>query len=160
MHTACSQGVPPVRLVVTLAVKDPKDSQEQIDNIQVKRDGRGDLLFDVIVSDDQLRVHKDVATEDERRNDSIAQLDLAAVREKHGHETKEDKHPQCSEEVRHPAREIVLRLAGEECEGDENAKREQQCFEDDLGVVERRYNRDSIRLSRSEGAQEHEVSRV
>lgn len=43
--------------VVLLAVQDPEDGQEQVQDIEVEADGSRDLLFDLVVADDQLNVH-------------------------------------------------------------------------------------------------------
>lgn len=59
-------------LVVLLAVEDPQDGEEQIDDIQVKADCRRDLLFDVVVPHDQLRIHEYIAAEDERADNAVA----------------------------------------------------------------------------------------
>lgn len=42
-------------LVVLLAVEDPEDGQEEVENVEVKADRGGDLLFDLVVANDQLR---------------------------------------------------------------------------------------------------------
>ena len=43
-------------LVALLAVQDPQDSEEQIDDVQIQADSGRDLLLDVIVSDNELQV--------------------------------------------------------------------------------------------------------
>lgn len=42
------------RLVVLLAVQNAQDGQEQVDDIEVQADSRGDLLLDMVVSHDKL----------------------------------------------------------------------------------------------------------
>lgn len=106
----------------------------------------------MIVPHDKLGVHQDVAAEDESGDDAVAQLDLAIVREEHGHEAEDDEHPERAKQVWNPAREVVLGLASEERERDEDAKREDESFDNDLGIVEGSDYRDGVRLGRSERA--------
>jgi hypothetical protein len=118
-------------LVVVLAVENPQNSQEQVQNVQVKADRRGDLLLDVIVTDDKLRVDENVSREDQSSHDPVSQFDTAGLGEESGHEAEQDQHPERTEQVRHPAGEVVLGLAGEECEGDEDAEGEDERLQDD-----------------------------
>lgn len=58
-------------LVVLLAVQDPEDGQEQVDDIEIQADGGRDFLLHMVVSHDQLGVHQDIPAEDQRTDDSI-----------------------------------------------------------------------------------------
>lgn len=106
--------------VVILAVEDPQNSKEQIDDIQVQADGRGDLLLNVIVPHDQLGVHEDVAREDQRSHDTVDQLDGLSVWKESCHEAEDNQYPETSKEVRHPRRKVVFALAGERREEGED----------------------------------------
>ncbi len=48
-------------LIVLLAVEDSENGEEEVDDIEVETDGRGDFLLDVVVSHDKLCVHQDVS---------------------------------------------------------------------------------------------------
>lgn len=123
LHASQSLPIPcPRHLVVLLRVEYPQNSKEQVDDVQVQRDGRCNLLLDVVVAHDQLRVHQDVAGEDQRRNNSIAELHGRRFGEEGRHEPKQDQHPQCTEEVWHPAREVVLGLARKQAQRHEDAQ--------------------------------------
>lgn len=84
-------------LVVTLAVKDTQDGEEQVEDVQVQADGGGDLLLDVVLAHDELGIDKDVAGEDERGEAAIDQLAGAAIRQEGGHESEQDEAPQRAE---------------------------------------------------------------
>ena len=43
-----------VILVVLLAVEDPENRQEEVQDVKVEADGGGDFLLDLVVADDQL----------------------------------------------------------------------------------------------------------
>lgn len=88
--------------VVLLAVENPQNGEEEIDDVEVQRDGCCDFLLNMIVSHNQLRVHQDVSAEDEGRYDSISELNLAVVWEECRHEAENDEYPERSKEVRHP----------------------------------------------------------
>jgi len=90
----------------------------------------------VVVSHDELGIHQNIPAKDKSRHSTIDQLNGAAARKKTGHEPEDNQHPQRAEEIGHPAREVVFGLAGEEGQGDEDAKREDECFDDDSRFVE------------------------
>jgi hypothetical protein len=58
--------------VVLLAVQDPENSQEQVDDIQVKADRSSNLLLHMVMTHHQLRIHKDISAKDEGTYDTIA----------------------------------------------------------------------------------------
>lgn len=123
-------------LVIALVVQNPQNSQEQIEDIKVKRNRSGNLLLDMIVTHNQLRINKDITTEDNRNQPAINQLHGSTSGEEHGHESKQDREPQGAEQVGHPVGKVVARLAGEERQGDEHAQREDERLHDDARVVE------------------------
>lgn len=90
------------RLVVLLAVQDAKDSQEQVENVQVEADGRSNFLLDVVVANNQLCVDENVAREDEGCKTAVDQLTSAAVGEEGCHEAEQDQTPESAEKVWHP----------------------------------------------------------
>ena len=90
------------RLVVLLAIQYPQNRQEEVDHVQVQADRRRDLLLNMIVSHDKLRVNQDVAAEDERSDNTVAELEAGRLREEPGHEAEEDEDPEGAEEVGHP----------------------------------------------------------
>ena len=88
------------------------------------------------MSDDELRVHKDIGREDQRCRNAVAKLNTAGLGKESGHEAEKHQHPECAEEVGHPGGEIVLGLACEEGQGDEDAESEDQGLQDDAAFVE------------------------
>ncbi|KAI6748221.1 hypothetical protein HG531_008763 [Fusarium graminearum] len=89
-------------LVVRLAVENAQDGKEEVDDVEVKADGSGNLLLNVVVAQDKLGVDEDVTAEDESGKTTIDKLTSGAVREEHGHETKDDETPEGTEKIRHP----------------------------------------------------------
>ena len=78
------------------------------------------------MSRNQLCIDQNIATEDQSRSTSVDQLDRLATREECRRKTKDDQNPQSAKQIWHPAREIILRLAGEQCQGNEDAQRDDQ----------------------------------
>ena len=95
-------------LVLVLRVQDAEDGEEEVDDVEVERNGRGNLLLDMVMAHNHLRVHQNVCREDECADDTVAQLHRAVVREERRHEAKEHHHPERPEQIRHPACEVVL----------------------------------------------------
>jgi hypothetical protein len=54
MHAPHARSCP--ALVVVLRVEDPQNREEEVDDVEVQRDGRRNLLLHVVVAHDQLRV--------------------------------------------------------------------------------------------------------
>lgn len=79
------------------------------------------------------------------------------MREERSHETEDDEHPQRAEEVWHPAREVVLALAGEQCERNEDAECEDERLDDYPAVVEAGDDTDAVCFQTREAGQENEV---
>ena len=139
--------------VALLAVQDPQDRKEEVDNIQIQRDGRRDLLLHVIVPHDKLRIHKNVAAEDERRQPAIYHLPLATVREKCADEAKQDQDPQRPKQVWHPIREVILGLAGEQCQGEKDARGQNKREEYNPRIVKGGNDRDRVSLQGGKAGQ-------
>ena len=153
-------NLPWVALVVVLAVEDSQNRQEQVQNVQVETDGCRNLLLNVVVADNELGVHQDVSREDQRSDDAVAELDSGRLREESGHEAEDDENPECAEEVRHPACEVVLGLAGKERKGDEDGEGENECLEHDPGLEHAGDDRDAVCFECGEGCEEGEVHRL
>lgn len=160
-QTCIMQTIPASRrLVVRLRVEDAQDGEEEVDDVEVEADGGGNLLLDVVLAEDHLGVDEDVGAEDEGGSAAVEQLAGGAVREEHGHEAKHDEAPEGAEEVGHPRGEVVLCLAGEEGEGDEDAAGEDDGVEDDGGLVEGDDDGDGVGLGEGEEGEEEEVGGV
>lgn len=108
-------------LIVLLVVEDSEDGKEEVDNVEIQADGCGNLLLDVVMLQNKLRIHQDVARKDQSCNTRVCQLDRAIVGEESGHEAKQDQSPETAKEIGHPASEVILRLACEERKGNEDA---------------------------------------
>lgn len=85
--------VPTACLVVLLAVEYPENGKEQVDNVQVKRDSRSNLLLNMIMTHNKLSVHQDISTEDERCHGSVDELGSAVVGKEGCHKSKKDEYP-------------------------------------------------------------------
>ena len=85
--------LPQLTLVVLLAVEYPEDGKEQVDNVQVKRDSRSNLLLNMVVAHDKLSVHQNISAEDERCHGSVDELGSAIVGKESCHKSKKDEYP-------------------------------------------------------------------
>lgn len=137
-------------LVVLLAVQDPQNRKEQVDDIEVQADCRSDLLLHMMVPDDQLGVYENVAAEDERRKTAVDEFACAAVGEESSHESEQNESPESAEEVGHPASEVVLGLTRESGKEDKDTRGEENGIEDDGGLVEGDHDGNSVRFEESE----------
>lgn len=133
-------------LVVVLAVQDAQNRHEQVQDIQVQRNGRSDLLLNMVMTHNQLRINENIRGENQRAQHTINKLERAVKRKEDSYQTEEDHEPQRTEQVRHPIREVVFGLAGEESQGDEDAQREDQGLHDDPCVVEGCHHADGVRF--------------
>lgn len=106
---------------------------------------------------DQLCIDQDVCTEDECGNTTVDQFHSAAIREERRHEAENDQDPQATEEIRHPGREVVLGLTRKDCQGDENGRGYDECFQYNLRLVEGDNDGDGVSLERGESAQKQQV---
>lgn len=147
-------------LVVVLAVQNAQDGEEQVENVQVQADARGNVFIHVIVSHDQLSVHEDVAAEDEGCDTAVNEFGRGVSWEKGGHEAEDDHQPQGAKQVWDPAREVVLGLACEHGQEDEDAQGHDEGLDDDAALVERRDDADAVRFQGGEAAQEDHVLRI
>lgn len=80
-------------LVVLLTVQDPENGQEEIDDVQIKRDRCRNLLFDVIVAHDKLSIHQYISTENKGTSRPVYHLYCLASGEERCHKAKEDHYP-------------------------------------------------------------------
>ena len=131
-------------LVILGVVQNSEDSQEQVDDVEVKTNRSGNLLLHFMLSHNHLRVHQNVARENQRRDPGIYQFHSAVAREEHGHESKQNQCPEAHKEIWHPGGEVIFGLASDEGETDEESSGEQNGFEDDGGFVEGDYHGDGI----------------
>lgn len=152
--------MPDLGLIVRLAVENAQNGEEEVDDVQVQADRRRNLLLDMMLPHHHLRIHQDISTEDQRRRPAVQQLTGRAVGEEHGHEAEEDEAPQRAKQVRHPRCEVVLGLAGEGGQEDEDACREDDGVEHDGRLVERHDDAHRVRLGEGEEREEEEVGRV
>ena len=81
-------------VIIVLTVQNPQNSQEQVDDVQIQADCSSNLLLNMVMSHDKLRVHQDVPAEDQAGNDAVSQLHRAAMREERRHEPKHNQQPQ------------------------------------------------------------------
>lgn len=147
-------------LVVRLAVENAQNGEEKVDDVEVQADGGGNLLLDMVVAHDHLRVDEDVAAKDESCKATVDELAGGAVRQEHGHESEDDEAPQSSEQVGHPRCKVILGLAGKDCEEDEDACGEDGGVEDDGGLVEGDDDGDGVCFGEGEEREEEQVGRV
>ena len=91
----------------------------------------------MIVSHNELSVHKDVSGENQSTKAAIDELGCAGVREKRSDEAEQDQRPQSSKQVRHPRGEIILGLACEECEAHKDTRCEENRLQNNPTVEER-----------------------
>lgn len=146
--------------VVLLAVEDAQNGEEEVEDVEVEADGGGDLLLDVVLAHDELGVDEDVGAEEEGGDAAIDELGGGAVGEEHGHEAEEDEGPEGAEEIGRPRGEVVLCLAREGREEDEDSRGEDDGVEDDGSLVEGDDDGDGVGLGEGEGGEEDEVGRV
>lgn len=143
-----------------LAVEDPEDREEQVDDVEIQADSGGNLLLDMVLPQDHLRVDEDIRAEHQRREPAPQQLPRARPRQESRHEPKDQQAPQRAEQIRHPAGEVVLRLAGESREKDEDADGDEEGVEDEAGVVQGDDDGDGVGLEGGEAGEEEEVGGV
>lgn len=112
------------------------------------------------MSRDQLGVDQNIPTEDQRRSTSINQINCLATREERSHETKDDQHPQRAEQVWHPAREVILRLARKQRQRNEDSQCDDQSLKHNPAFVEGRDHTDTVCLERREAREKEHVGWV
>lgn len=137
-------------LVILLAVQDPQNRKEQVDDIEVQADCRSNLLLHMMVPDDHLGVDENVAAEDERRKTAVDEFACAAVGEEGSHESEQNESPEAAEKVGHPASEVVLGLARESGQEDKDTRGEENGIENDGGLVEGNDDGDGVGFEQSE----------
>lgn len=146
--------------VVLLAVQNAQNRKKQVENVQVKADCSRNLFFDVVLPHDELRVHQDVRAENQCGEATVDQLSGGAIGKEHGHEAEQEQGPKGAEEIGHPGSEVVLGLAGEGREEDEDAGGENDGVENDGGLVEGYDDGDAVCLEQGEAGEEQKVRRV
>jgi hypothetical protein len=147
-------------LVIALAVQDPQNGQEEVNNIKIETDSRSNLLLHMIMSHNKLRVHKNIPAKNQRSNPTPHKLHGTIRREERSHEPKNYQTPEPPEEVRHPARKVILCLAGEGRERDEDAERDDEGLDNDARIVEGGDDADGVGFEEREAGEEEEVGRV
>ena len=157
----CSVEMPNLgSLIILLAVEDPQNSQEEVDDIEIQADRSRDLLLNVIVAHDHLSVHENVTGKDQRGDAPIHQFHRLSAGEERSHEPEDDEKPQRAEQVRLPRREVVLALASKQREEREHGQGDDERLHDDAGVVEARDDRNAVPFEAGESSQEDQVGWV
>lgn len=143
-----------------MAVQDSEDSKEQVDDVKVEADSGGDLLLDMVMAHDELSIDEDISAEDESSEAAVDELGGRVMGEEHGDEAEHDEAPDGTEQVRHPRREVILGLAGEQGEEDEYPGGDNGGVEDDGAVVERDDYGYGVGLEEGEAGQEDQIGGV
>lgn len=111
----------------------------------------------MVLAEDELGVDEDITGEDEGREAAVDQLARTGARQEHHHEAEEHEPPERAEQVRHPRREVVLGLAREEGQENEDAAGEDGCVQHDLCLVERDDDADGVGFEESKSGEEEQV---
>jgi len=111
----------------------------------------------VVVADHELGINENVSREDQSSNNAVSELHAARLGEESSHEAEEDKHPKRTEQVRHPAGEVVLRLTGKQSQGNKDTEREDERLKNDSRLVHAGDHRYAVGLKCGEGGKEGEV---
>ncbi|KAJ8132238.1 hypothetical protein O1611_g1383 [Lasiodiplodia mahajangana] len=147
-------------LVIALAVEDSQDGKEQVDDVKVKANSGCNLLFHMVLAQDELSIDQDVPREDKGSETTINQLAGATVGEEGSHEAEDDQAPERAKQIRHPRREVILGLACEQSEEYEDTTGENYGVQHDLCLVERDDDRDGICFKQGKTGEEEKVCRV
>lgn len=118
------------------------------------------LLLHVIMTHNQLRIDKNIRREKERSDSRVCQLNCAVMWEERCHKAKQYHRPQRTEQVWHPRGEIILGLAGEKSQANEEPRGYQNSLEDKSGLVEGHDHGDGVCLETCETGQEKEIGRI
>ena len=94
------------------------------------------FLLDVVVAHHKLSINQDIGREEQGNDARVCKLHSAVVWEECRHEAKQNHRPKCTEEIWHPIREVILGLAGKECETDEESSRKKDSLQDNTRFVE------------------------
>ena len=124
------------RILVVLVVKDSKNGEEQVNDVQVQADSGGDLLLDVELPHDELGVNEDVDAEDEGSDAAVDKIGRLGVGQEDVDEAEDDEAPERAESVGDPAREVILRLASESSQEDEDASSDDECVKHNRDIIE------------------------
>lgn len=90
----------------------------------------------MVVSHYHLGIHQDVAREDNSHDTGISQLNGAVVREEGGDKAEQDQGPQAHAQNTGPRRKVILGLAGEDGQADEDSSSQEDSLENNAGIVE------------------------
>lgn len=113
-----------------------------------------------MMTHDKLGINKNIGTEDEGRNSAVNQLSRRIVGKEHGYETEQDEGPERAKEVGHPRGEIILGLACEQSQEDEDAGREDDGVENNRRLVEGDDDGNRVGFGEGEEREEEQVSWV
>ena len=114
----------------------------------------------MVLAHDHLSVHEDVPAEDEGGESAVDEFHGGAIGEEGGHEAEEEKSPERAKEVGHPRGEVVLGLAGEEGQEDEDAGGEENGVQNDGRLIEGDDDGNGVGFGESEEREEEQVCRV
>lgn len=114
----------------------------------------------MVVAHDQLGVDQDVSRENQSRDDAIAKIDFAIVWEESGHEAEQNQDPDATEQVWGPVRKVILALAGEQTQSNEDAHCEDERGQDDSRFVHGDDDGDGVRLHGGKAGEEGQVHGV
>ena len=114
----------------------------------------------MVVSQDQLSIDENVSGENQRSNATIDKLNRATPGEESSHESKQNQEPKPTEQVWHPVREVVLRLAREQRQRDEDAQGQHQRQHHAIGFIERGHHTDGVGFQQCKPREEEQVGRV
>lgn len=114
----------------------------------------------MMMAHDQLSINQDVCAEDKGSSASVDKLAGGAVGKEGGHESKDDEAPERAEEVRHPRGEVILGLAGERRQEDEDSGSQDNGVEDDGGLIEGDNDGDGVGFGEGEEREEEQVCRI
>lgn len=112
------------------------------------------------MSHNKLGIHKDISAKYQSRPSTINQFDSAIPGQEHSHEAEEDEEPESSEQVGHPVGKVILGLAREERQRDEEPEGQDEGLDDDVGAVEWSHDADCVGFQGGEGGEEEEIGRV
>lgn len=151
--------------------------QEEVDDVEVERDGGRNLLLSMHAAHDKLRVDQlqqslewenlqaEATTHNVRREQKgadagVNQLHHPTVREEHRHKPKDNHHPQHRIQSGVPAGEIILRLARPQCQREKQRSRNHHRLQHNLRIIETRNHGHRIRLERREPGQQQQICRI
>ena len=128
-----------------------EDEEEEVDDVEVERDGREDVVVVPELLRDEEGVEDDVAREEERAKEGVDSAGRLAKRVRE--QPPQDQDPERGREARAEEGEVVLRLEREDRQDEEDRKGEDERLDDDRALARRRVRRahraDRVRLDQS-----------